>query len=73
MIYKALNCHKTWINVQGRAANSVDIYIEFKFKFELTLFYEFNIFIFASSSSSSSPVKIYEVFSISENKLIDLA
>ena len=50
-----------------RAANSVDFYIEFKFEFE------FNIFIFASSSSSSSPVKIYQVFSSSENKVIDLA
>ena len=28
---------------------------------------------FASSSSSSSPVKIYQVFSSSENKVINLA
>ena len=57
-----------------RAANSVDFYIEVKFEFEFSLFYEleFKIFIFASSSSSSSPVKIYQVFSSSENKVIDL-
>ena len=65
-------------NVKGiytRAANSIDFYIECKFEFEFSLFYEFefNIFIFASSSSSLSPVKIYQVFSSSENKVIDLA
>ena len=48
-----------------RAANSVDFCIEFKF--------EFDIFIFASSSSSSSSVKIYQVRSSSENKVIDSA
>ena len=57
--------------VATRAANSVDFYIEFKFQFEFSLFYEFecNIFIFASSSS----MKIYQVFSSLENKLINLA
>ena len=60
-----------------RAANSVDFYIEFKFEFKFGLFYvfefkfEFNIFIFASSSLSSSSMKIYQVFSSSENKVID--
>ena len=39
------------IEITGRAANSVDFYIEFKFEFELSSFYvfEFNILIFASS------------------------
>ena len=59
----------------SKAANSVDFYIDFKFEFKFSLFYkfEFNIFIFASSSSCSSPVKIYQVFASSENKVIDLA
>ena len=61
--------------METRAPNSVDFYIEFKFEFMFSLFYEFefNIFSFASSSSSSSPVKIYQVFSSSENKVIELA
>ena len=50
-----------------RAVNLVDFYIGCKFEFE------FNIFIFANSSSSSSSMKIYQVFSSSENKVIDLA
>ena len=62
-----------------RAANSVDFCIKFKFEFKFSLFYELefkfelDIFIFASSSSSLSPVKIYQVLSSSENKVIDLA
>ena len=59
--------------------NSVDFCIEFKFEFKFSLFYEFkfkfefNVFIFESLSSIFSPVKIYQVFSSSENKVIDLA
>ena len=58
-----------------RAANSVDFYIVFKFECEFSMFYEFEfgIVMFASSSSSSSSVKIYQVVSSSENKVIDLA
>ena len=62
--------------LKTRAANSVNFYIEFKFEFEFSLFYkfefmfEFNIFIFSSSSLSSA--KIYQVFSSSENKVVDL-
>ena len=58
-----------------RAANSVDFCIEFKFEFSLfcEFKFEFDIFIFASSSSNSSPVKIYQVLSSSENKVIDSA
>ena len=65
------------VSMAIRAANSVDFCIKFKFEFEFSLFYEFeskfefDIFIFASSSSSSSPVKIYQVLSSSENKVID--
>ena len=64
---------------QTRTANSVNFYIEFKLEFEFSLLYEyefkfkFNIFIFSSSNSSSSSEKIYQVFSSSENKVIDLA
>ena len=47
------------VTIVIRAANSVDFCIEF----------EFDIFVFASSS----PVKIYQVLSSSENKVIDLA
>ena len=63
------------VSVVYRAANSVDFCIEFKFEFEFSLFheFEFDIFIFASSNSSSSPVKIYQVLSSSENKVIDSA
>ena len=50
---------------QIRAANLDDFYIEYKF--------EFNIFVFVSLSSGSSSGKIYQVFSSSENKVIDLA
>ena len=58
-----------------RAANSVDFCIEFKFEFKFRLFceFEFGIFIFSSLSSNSSPVKIYQVLSSSENKVIDSA
>ena len=63
--------------VVSRAANSVDFCIEFKFEFEFefSLFYEFefDIFIFASSRASSSSVKIYQVLSSLENKVIDSA
>ena len=52
-----------------RAANSVKFFIEFKFEFSFFYKFELNIFIFASSS----PMKIYRVFSSSENKVIDLA
>ena len=59
------------------SANSVEFYIEFKFEFslfyEFEFRFEFNIFISASSISSSSPVKICQVFSSSENEVIDLA
>ena len=58
--------------VLTRAANSVDFYIEFSLFYEFEFKFEFKIFIFASSRSSSSPVKIYQVFSSSENKVIDL-
>ena len=54
-----------------RAAKSVDFYIEFEFEFSFLYEFEFDIFIFASSSSS--PIKIYQVFSSSESKVIDLA
>ena len=63
--------------MDSRAANAVYFNIEFKFEFELSLFYEFEFkfkfktFIFASSSSS--PMKVYEDFSSSENKVIDFA
>ena len=59
----------------GRAASLVDFYIEFEFSlfYEFEFKFEFNIFIFASSGLRSSAVKIYQVFSSSENKVIDLA
>ena len=53
--------------VLTRAAKSADFYIKFKLEFE------FNIFIFVSSSLSLSPVKIYQVFSSSENEVIDFS
>ena len=59
----ALSCLSFEPGLQARSI----FYIEFKFEFE------FNIFIFASSSSSPSPVKIYQVFSSPQNKVIDLA
>ena len=57
--------------VVPRAANLVNIYIEFKFEF--SLFYEFELNIFNFWSSSSSPAKIYQVFSSSENEVMNLA
>ena len=76
---KSLKYRELTNKVCNRVANSVEFYIEFKFEFEFSLFdefefkFEFNIFIFASSGSSSSLVKIYQVFSSSENIVIDLA
>ena len=48
--------------VAGRAAYSVDFYIEFKFAFDFSLFYEFKFNIFIFASFSLNPVKIYQDF-----------